>query len=539
VSNTRPYFWPAVCLLLAVMGAIQVFSALEENQTLDEGTHLVSGYSYFVKHDFRLTPEHPPLAEMLCAVPLLFLHPDFPENREFWERADGFSLGYQFLYQNRIPAHVLLMAGRSVTILLTLLLGLVLAVWTRREFSTEAALFALALYVFDPNLIAHGRYVTTDLAVTLTFFAACLSWHGHLREPSTWRLYRTGILLALALGSKFSALLLIPAFLLMWIARRAKLPSRHAFCALGVVPMLLIWTMFAFDTRSIDEDPLLHGKQTEARIVQSVPVPAYYWFRGIHLLFRFDHSRPATYLLGELKEGGSWLYFPTAFAVKTPVGTLLAILLAGIWGRKTVVKYPVLVIAPAVYFLASMASSINIGIRHILPIYPFLFVFAGAVLFDEERRHWVRPMASVLAATVLAAAAWSYPHYLPFFNVAAGGPERGPRYLLDSNLDWGQDLMRLQRWSESPGRRKPKLIAYFGGADPRYFGFPEETARMMDFAPLDDEKGLVAISAQYLYASKGDRFARLRAMEPVARIGHSIFVYDLGSGAERAGNRAY
>jgi hypothetical protein len=531
-------FWPAAGVLLVVMAGVQLTSALQENQTLDEGTHLVSGYSYWVKRDYRLSPEHPPLAKMLCALPLLAMRPEFPNRRELWDRADAFVLGREFLYRNRILPETLLLAGRVVTMVLSLGLGLILALWMRREFSSMAALFALALYTFDPNIIAHGRYVTTDLPVTLLFFASCLSWHGYLTSGKPWALYRTGVLAALALATKFSALLLAPAFAFLYLTRRIKLPRRHTVLALCVVPFVVIWATYRFDTRSISEDPVLQGKANDARLVQNLPVPGYYWFRGIHLLLRYNHSRPTTYLLGNLEKGGSWLYFPVVFAVKTPVATLLILALAAFCARRLVLKYPVLIVPPAVYFLASMLSSINIGVRHLLPIYPFLFALAGAALFHAQRDRAVRGAAVGLAGLLVLTSAAAYPHYLPFFNVAAGGPDSGPRYLLDSNLDWGQDLVNLRPWAETSGQPSPRLIAYFGGAEPFYFGFPYDPPSTRDTNDVVKLKGMVAISAQYLFGFKDERYAWLRKNKPVTRIGYSIYVYDLGAGSDLALDRA-
>lgn len=522
------WFWPATAILLVLMASVQVTSSLQENQTCDESAHLVSGYSFWVKGDYRLSPEHPPLARLLAALPLLALRPAFPEIPELWDRADACLLGREFFYRNHIAPETLLLAGRSIIIAMTVALGLLLALWMRKEFSSAAAVFALALCAFDPNILAHGRYITTDLPVTLFFFASCLSWHDYLASPRRWPLYRTGLLVALALATKFNALLLIPAFALLYLTRRVKLMPRHALLALCLVPFLVIWGLYMFDTRSISQDPILKGKPTDVGLIQDLPVPGYYWLRGIHLLFRFDRSRPVAYLFENEMEGGSWLYFPVAFAVKTPVATLLLLLLAAIFGRQIVRKYPVLVVPPALFFLVTMFSSVNIGVRHILPIYPFLFALSGAALFQAGRRRVLQGAGVGLAGLLVVTSVAAYPDYLPFFNLAAGGPENGPKYLLDSNLDWGQDLLKLKRWSESRGTAPPQMIAYFGDARPSHFGMQ---AIALDTPGADDDPkrvGLVAISAHFLFGSMRDRYAWLREKEPLARVGHSIYVYDLG-----------
>src|SRR5690348_4014806 len=173
---TRRIYWGLVLTHLAVMAAVQVTSALQENQTFDEAVHLLAGYTYLKTGDFHFNLEHPPLGKMLNALPLLlFLKPELPVKDPRWPDGDLYGLAESFLYRNRVPADRMLFAARLVTIALTLLLGLAIALWTRRHFGAAPALLAAFLFTTDPNLIAHGRYVTTDLIVTLFIFLACVT----------------------------------------------------------------------------------------------------------------------------------------------------------------------------------------------------------------------------------------------------------------------------------------------------------------------------------------------------------------------------
>jgi hypothetical protein len=553
-------YWPCVGLLLGAMMALQVLSVRGETQTNDEAAHLVAGYSYWTAHDFRLNPEHPPLSKLLCAAPLLALRLQFPHLPGAWRNADEFALGRAFLYHNMAPAGTILLAGRSVTILLTAVLGLLLSVWTRKRFGAAAALFSTFLFAADPNFLAHGRYVTSDVPVTLFFLAACLSWFGYLETSLPKDLLRTGMLLGLALGTKFSSLLLYPIFLLAAMAAGWRPPAKPAgrppirlvACALMVVPWLAVFALYMFDTRSVAADPLLSARLERAPIASSrlvraaehIPIPAYYWFRGMQLLYRHAHGGHTSYLMGRVLRQGSWLYFPIAFLLKTPLATLALLALTMLAVAMEISGAPRaasrrnpslplfwLGIPPAVYFIASLGSPIDIGLRHILPIYPFLYMLIGAALFPQgEAGRPGRPMrtaALALAALLAVESAGIYPHYLAFFNAAAGGPAHGARYLIDSNLDWGQDLFHLKEWASAHGA-PPLCLSYFGEADPAYYGISYRP-----LGPVRDEQEeqrldcVAAISAQHLFAATDGRFRRLQRIEPVARIGYSIFIFDL------------
>jgi predicted membrane-bound dolichyl-phosphate-mannose-protein mannosyltransferase len=210
------HFWPAVAVLLAIIALTLVTSARREAQTLDEGAHLAAGYSYLKTGDFRLNPAHPPLSKVLSALLLVPLNPALPLNAADWSRADEYKIGKAFLYRNRVPADTLLLAGRSATMGLTLLLGLAIAVCCRKYFGSAAAVFSLALFSFDPNILAHGRYVTSDICVTLLIFLSCLKWQVYLENGNRWALVTAGLCTGLAVGAKFSALVLYPIFLVLY-----------------------------------------------------------------------------------------------------------------------------------------------------------------------------------------------------------------------------------------------------------------------------------------------------------------------------------
>jgi hypothetical protein len=237
--------------------------------------------------------------------------------------------------------------------------------------------------------------------------------------------------------------------------------------------------------------------------------------------------------MGMHSTSGWWYYFLVAFAIKTPVPTLIltaAALFSAVrghlsWKRREYVLY----VPVAGFFLATLFSFLSIGYRHILPVLPFVFVSVSkAVTWDGKR--WVRAALVVLCLWYAVGSLRIYPHYLAYFNETIGGPDRGHEYLVDSNLDWGQDLKNLKRYMDKGGLDEVYL-AYFGSAHPSYYD--------IQALPLPAEKppGLevrspevYAISATYLqggYLGDPEAFSWLRKYEPIAKVGYSIFLYRL------------
>ena len=241
-------FWPVTVFLLTIMLTLQGVSILQESQTYDEAVHLAAGYSYLTTGDYRLNPEHPPLSKMLAAIPLLFLKPHLPVEDASWSNGDTLYFGAIFLYLNRVPAETLLLAARWVTILFTVSFGLVLALWTRRRFGAAIALLALFLYALDPNIIAHGRYVTSDLMVTCSLFLAVIAWAAFLSSRRLRDLAVAGFALGLAAVVKFSGLALFPIFVVLYLIKwwqesrpdsgavpRRKLSAGHLALSLALI----------------------------------------------------------------------------------------------------------------------------------------------------------------------------------------------------------------------------------------------------------------------------------------------------------------
>lgn len=552
MSNRR--FGLGVAALLSIMAALQVTSALRECQTYDEHIHIAAGYAYWKTGAYWFNMEHPALVKLIAAVPLLWLNPRLDTDSAVYRESRDRELGVEFLYHNRIPANRILFAARLPMMAIGIAFGLFLALWVRSKFGAQAALAALLLYCFDPNIVAHSRYVTTDLPMTAAFFVACAGWMRYLEKSRLRDLLLASVLFGIAMVTKYSAALLIPVFGLLyairWWQKPLQFPIRRLVtmaAVLTTVTLAVILVVYWPDTlrclRGRAEsfarwgDPHTFTGRFLAFLGRWVHLPTHTFPFGLEMVA--DHNRVGhqTYLLGRLSTLGWWYYFPVAFAVKSTMAALLSLLLLlGLAMRVTwrnlrtvpLVWYT-LALPPLVYFGASMTSSINIGVRHILPVYPFVYVVTVAVLAAGDQRRWRHGLLAVVLFLQAAESAAIYPHYLAFFNALSGGPGNGPRYLADSNIDWGQDLKKLARWLNVHGTNRA-YIAYFGNDQ-----MSNEGIQAFNVPSTDDQHGregidgYVAASVTHLVGTYvgAEPLAWLRERKPVAKVGYSIYVYDL------------
>ena len=267
-------------------------------------------------------------------------------------------------------------------------------------------------------------------------------------------------------------------------------------------------------------------------IARDLRLPAHPYLEGAWDLFQHNREGHRSYLLGRISEEGSRWYFPVAFAVKTPLAVLALLAVAMIALLSSAKRVPratwLLALFPAAYIVLCLNSRLNLGLRHLLPIYPFLYLWIGWAVCIALEGRWRRPAIALLAlaGTMQAAEiARVSPHYTAFFNVLAGGPENGHRYLLDSNLDWGQDLKKLKHWMA--GERLEKVcLSYFGTADPTYYRVFDSWLPGSD--PVEPDC-VAAVSVTNLYDVYFDppRHQWLRARKPVTTVGHSIWIFDL------------
>lgn len=537
----------AAVLLLMCLFAQTMAHARNSSITFDEGPHLAIGYTTLRTGDLRLQPVHihPPLANVLAAAPLL-LQSDLPDPRSVggWEIASLSAITDALVWQYPHPRR-LAMAARFPIILMTLLLGAVVFRWASDLFGSQAGLVALGLYAFDPNVIAHGSLVTTDMAVVLWGTAAFFLTARYLRRNRWWYWASAGVALGLALASKVSALLLVPCLGVLWLLGPRSLPWRRRFLAtaggLGLA-VVVLWASYGFEVRSLPGFPLPVPAATHLEI-----------YRSLQQHYNLGHP---SFLMGRNGDLGWWYYFPVAFVLKTPLPTLLLFAAAVVsifravgqspisilYSPSSVPRWGPLTLFPLLYATSTLFSSVNIGYRHLLPLLPFLFIFISRIANDESRFtfHVSRIAYYALLSWYIIGTLCTSPHYLAYFNLLAGGPAGGYRYLVDSNLDWGQNLYQLRDWMRENDVDQV-YYAHFSPARPQVYGvqadFLPPDPRAVPFAPFDPAPGVYAIGAtvlQGVYTPDVNTYAWFRAREPVARLGHALFVYKVSPRPEPA-----
>jgi len=520
---------PALCALFAAAGFL---SLRGDSATFDETAHIAAGVAYAERGDFRLNPEHPPLVKYLSGASLVVTGKGgLDYGSAAWAGADPWTLGRELLRSD--PAGRLVPARLPVLALGVVLL-LVVYGWTRELHGPGPALLALALAATCPTLLAHARLVTTDLAAALGATATLWAAWRWLRAPSWTRLAVTGLALGLALLSKFSCVLLVPALaaLVLLAASVGRIAWRHALTGLAIAGVLAygaVWAGYGFRYAAAAEG----GRPLAWEFLERAPdgLPAPVAFARNHRLLpeaylfglayaRAESRERVAFLDGEESVTGWWRYFPEAFALKTPLGflALLAWAIADGLRRTRGRSFDGWFVAlPALGYAAlSIASRFNIGHRHLAPLYPLLCIAIAPLAAALAARGVRRTVAASLLASCAISFALASPGYLSYFNVLAGGRRGATHHLVDSNLDWGQDLARLRTWMERHGVSEVDL-AYFGTADPAAYGMAfRKVALFFDFypdrSPVRLESGrTVAVSAtllQGLYLDREREFAR-------------------------------
>lgn len=582
------------------MGALLVGSVWNDSAVMDELAHIPAGFGYISQRDYRLNPEHPPLVKLLAGASLLLaVHPFFPVDTPYWttEVNGQWGQGGAFVYGSGNDADRIIFWARMPLILLALLFGYTLFRWALARAGPKTALFTLAFYCLSPTVLAHARYVTTDLAASFGIFAGLLTFAVFVGLPSWRNVFIAGLALGAALLTKFSALLLLPSYaliLLLW-ALTYKLNSGYLRSVrerilkgivVGAISVLMVTGTYAAfiwnypikkhlqDAETLlISNPLRSLADLDLRLIAYPATrPLGHFFLGALMTYeRVTDAKASTFFLGTITDGGLPFYFPLLYIVKealafhilSAIALIYAIRMVGAatwkhssrliasirsWIRNHFIEC-VFFIFIAFYGYLSVRASLNIGVRHLLPILPLLYFLVAralSLLLQNEHPTYSSPLTlmsavfkprahiftSLLFFALLLETMYAYPYYLSFYNLLGGGVKTGHTIAVDSNYDWGQDLKRLAGYMDDNHISKITLD-YFGGGNIHYYLGNRAQ-------PWEAEKGRArgnfAISATRLgfYAplkgySQGPEapYAWLRPYDPIARAGSSIFIYVL------------
>lgn len=620
--------------LLAIMATTAFLSMKEDSLTFDELAHIPAGYSYLVKQDYRVNPEHPPLIKDIPALPLLFLDFNFSDESSNWVQEEApawwvqFDLGNEFIYHSGNNPREIIFWSRSAMILLLIFTGWFLFYWARQIGGNFVALGTLFLFAFSPTFLAHGKLVNTDLGAVFGVLIATFFWLKFLKDPNKINILLAGIAFGLAMVLKFSLILLIPFFILITfiyaiffaaspkkedssfeskvlISASGPEPSEKkekkciffsalskkilsllvysfkAFLVALVGVIFVIWPIYQFHIWNYPQEQQLRDTLAD---ISSHPVPLMkdvaiwmtnnemtrplaQYMRGLLMASQRTMWGNTAFFMGEISASSWPHYFPFLYLVKVPLAfhfltffVLLIILPFSIgklikkrgfvfWLKNnfTIIAFLLWIV---IYWLAALFGNLNIGIRHLLPVFPFTYILIvlAVVYFVSSLKENLK---KGIVAFVFLVFFWysfssliSFPYYISYYNELVGGTSQGYKIAVDSNYDWGQDFYRLLVFIEKNEIDQISLD-YFGGEDPvfwlgeKYLPLdPKRVSRDLERGLTLEEVGLgewLAVSSNHLmggtakpspgFDQETGYYDWLKDYSPFARAGQSIFIY--------------
>jgi 4-amino-4-deoxy-L-arabinose transferase-like glycosyltransferase len=654
----------AVALICIASFSLMLWASRSDSAIMDELAHVPAGYGYVHELDYRLNPEHPPLIKALAMAPVLFLNPVYPMQTAAWQTEVNaqWDMGYQFLYNSGNDATAIIRTARIMPILVTILLIILMYVVAQWMIGDLWALLPTFLLAFDPNVLAHGHYVTTDVGAAFGFLFAIYFFLKFTEQRSTKYLWYAGLAFGVAQITKFSTPLLVPLFiflaLVLWwrdLAREWRFTdsSRRAKTALAqlwkwvwqiavifaigyavvVYPVYTLFTAHYPTARQVSDTATIltsfaTGPTSPGHFCQPMRCladadiwmashrltqPVAQYTLGVLMVLQRSDASNTIYFLGHVVESGGWIYFPVLYLLKEPIPTLIIVLfglLLGLWWIARESLFRTVVSAQQVqkrdhraisslrdvlddhfrefafvslivlYWGYSMHSPLNIGIRHLMPTLPFIFLLAAVVwkswitklnlagvgnVFD--RVSMLDSLASAARSFAVAIIKYIFlvlllcwlvletlfaaPYFLSYFNEFAGGVWGGYHYVTDSNYDWGQDMLRLQSFVNAHPEIDKIAVDYFGGSNPKYYlGDKEVDWSSIKGNPTAQGIHWLAVSVNTLELATqplapgnernaSDTYSWLTALRPAAaggignvpppdfRAGTSIFIYHL------------
>jgi hypothetical protein len=526
-------FLSTLAVLCALLHAVLAVTASSgKSMTSDEIAHLAAGLAYNTRNDYRFQPENGNLPQRLAAIPLTLAGQSLPPAEDYnWKAANVWRYGHAFFYERGLSTDEFLFLGRAMIALMSAATGLLVFFWSRALFGWRGAFLSLILFTFCPTFLAHGALATSDVVMTFFFLASVGAWWRHLENPGTGGALLSAVTLGLAFVAKFSAVLLPPMLALcalVWAGRAARQQGWRPVLARLVrstaahlaITWAIIWLFYGFRFSAFAPDFAVDAAfyHSWSFVLSDIGLPGKIiwhlkewrilpeaWLYGLAFVLQFSKARGA-FMNGDYSLTGWVTFFPFAFLIKTTL-PLLCLLVVGLvastgkflrvgaaaaWSQLR--PLTPLVVLFAVYWATSLISHLNIGHRHILPTYPVLFIAAGWLGRWLDLR---RPFAALLVIGLtlghIGASLRARPDYLAYFNELVGGSKNGSRYLVDSSLDWGQELPGVKTWLDAHARPgEPVFMSYFGTAEPDYYGL-QHVKRLPFISVFETPQPLVAL----------------------------------------------
>ncbi|MFH1957702.1 MAG: tetratricopeptide repeat protein [bacterium] len=548
-QKNLPYYKIGLISVYLILGSLSI---LKKSASFDEIAHLSNGIVYHKTKVFGSGPHHPPLLRLIAGFSSYFSKVEIPPTDEItaekqqnaisWSPPVDFIYGHNLFYKMHNRTGLLFFLGRFFILLLGIPLAVVLSKWAENLYGTGASIIPLTLFCLSPNILAHARTITTDFgSVSLTVIAAFFLWR-FTNSLKLKDMILSSALWGITLSGKHTALFYFAVFHLsaFFLCRR-----KRNFIILNFLQIPIL--IFVINSCYFFTEPVCRNffQPNELTALPWIFRPLFAFFSKISclprmylkgILISFIHSRNghSAYLLGQYSTQGWWYYYPVAFIVKSTFASILAVTVSIMSiAKKKITRGELFYLSPAILFaLFMMNSNLNIGIRHILILWPFAFLFAGRTLK-------VIPGKFIKIIVILAAVEnlLIFPHYISQFCILSGGAKSGYKYLGDSNLDWGQDLKILSEWWKKEGQ-PPLVLSYFGTSDPFYYGlkfqnclsFTIPAIENKTINPKNPKREFLAASVtnlQGIYFRQKDIFSYFLQKKPYKRCGYSIHIYDI------------
>lgn len=583
-----------VAVIVAVAVLLAFTSSLNDAPIVDEIPHIGAGFSYVTHLDYRLNPEHPPLIKDLAGLALLPLGLDanvFTIPSWTGDVNGQWQFGHDLIFDSGVSPDTIKVFARLPMLGVFILACWLMWRWARERYGETAALIAVILLAFSPTVLAHARLVTTDMGAAVGVLGATYCFLHLIRAPARGTFIWAVVSLGLALLVKFNTVLLGPFFVLIaifygldgrWNSRVAWHRAARLFgltTLVGVVAFVfVVWPFYIVQTLGYPMEKQLADTQSITSHLPDTPLKdivrwgadkpiiraATHWGLGLAMVLQRAGGGNTIFWLGRVVTAGGPGYFPVIYLIKEPLAwwVLVSMALTALafhhrrrkadhkrrhWFSDNLDEW-VWILWLAIYWLVSIRSTLNIGVRHLLPVYPFAILWVSgrlATLIDWLRAHdrarlrWFSLAIALLIGWYSFESVRVWPAYLSYFNQFVGGPSGGHNIVTDSNLDWGQDLKRLGQWVEKNEIRKISLD-YFGWADPVYYLHGRAVYTNTgswhdsdDFIRRNRTDGWIAISATYfqqaVYSTNQDNggYRWLLNYEPVTTIGNSIMVWHI------------
>lgn len=588
--------------MLLVHVALLTWNACWMSPTLDEPAHIVAGLSHWQKGDFTLYRVNPPLVRLVATAPLVFAgcEFDFPEVLNDQFSRNEFWLGEQFISQNGRSALWLVMTARLACIPFSILAALTCYWWGKELFGRSSGILSCSLWCFSPMVLGHASLLTPDAPAAALGILACFTFWQWLKQPTWRRTIFAGLILGLAELCKTTLIVLYPLWPILWIIyrwqERQRMTNKQWWNeSIMLVSRMLIGIyiinlgylgqgsfkplksfVFSSELFGAVSNESKAGNHFKGSFLGELPMPLPYdYVLGIdHQQRDFEKFWAPSYLFGRYQNKGWWHYYACSLFVKAPVGTMGLVLLVFFYRLRRICFCPgfrdeLVLLSPlvVVFFVVSSKTGFSHHLRYVFPCIPLAFVWVGQIwgVLEQEtinlasnQESYVKRIRSIVTTLFVtgcimwtfSSSLWYFPHSLSYFNALAGGPNNGPEYLLNSNVDWGQDLLHLERWMINRPDSVQVYLAFDNSYNPFVLKIPRIAAWPLKRTSHEGEskntsleqivpEGYYAISVNQLYEfpwplrdHDGSRYyldtrplKSLRSMVPIGLAGYSIRIY--------------